>query len=125
MVHARVEVERDELAGKLDKLRTLLAGKQPEFISDRQWSLLFMQEKAMALYLNILDERLGNWNMEKQEEIDTEESEEIWEPTEWDLKLRRYGFLFGKLKLSPEEQTEKEHLRQYLRDVGKDPGWEV
>lgn len=52
------------------------------------------------------------------------EEEEIWQPSEDDKKLQRYGFLFGKRNLSPEEQQEKKTLKEHLQTLGRDPGWE-
>lgn len=61
---------------------------------------------------------------ERTDEMQAEE--EIWEPNEIDLKLRRYGFLFGipKFRMTAAELLEKKALLAELRALNRDPGWE-
>lgn len=51
--------------------------------------------------------------------------EKLWVPSEDDKKLQRYGFLFGKPRLTTEENSEKKTLLAELRALGRDPGWEL
>lgn len=54
----RVLDEQSELCEKIIKLADFLGKPQPKFINDEQWFLLNTQLGAMALYRDILAQRI-------------------------------------------------------------------
>ena len=54
----RMAIENMQLIERLKLLDELLKKPKPEFISTKQWDLLYEQQKHMTAYLNTLDERI-------------------------------------------------------------------
>lgn len=57
----RVEAELAELTERINSLRLMLSGVQPDKVSDVQWALLKKQIGPMLAYQDILTSRLYEW----------------------------------------------------------------
>lgn len=58
----RVRKERDDLAGKIEKLETFIGGPDFASVDEAQRHLLVAQRAAMNHYKQILDERLDHFD---------------------------------------------------------------
>lgn len=58
----RVRNERSQLAQRLDKLKSFLKGSALDDCNDAERDLLELQREAMQNYLDILDERIEDFN---------------------------------------------------------------
>lgn len=54
----RLNIERNQIYDRLEKLSPLLKGGQPNFINSEQWALLHEQEKHMIAYRDVLNQRI-------------------------------------------------------------------
>lgn len=58
---ARVKIEREELALKIDALRAFMRGELYPTLTASDQNLLTWQESAMCTYLSALDQRIAAW----------------------------------------------------------------
>lgn len=56
----RMQIERNELEGRLNKLAAMLAGDKPHNITSKHWELLKQQLIPMSEYLVTLDARIAD-----------------------------------------------------------------
>lgn len=56
--YERLQVERESLNARLQRLRLAINGGIGDSLSGRELGLLYAQESAMQAYLDILDKRL-------------------------------------------------------------------
>ena len=55
----RMEAELKELIERIEKLTTFLSKGKPEFLNEKEWSLLYKQLDHMSNYFNVLNTRLA------------------------------------------------------------------
>lgn len=54
----RMQLELDQLHGRMDKLGGFISKQKPDFLTNEEWDLLHEQADIMAKYYNVLNTRL-------------------------------------------------------------------